>query len=184
MSKLPSTETVIKFARKFIPRGWQVEKFNNSLASDIIEGKRKGFFIFPYTEIKNWREDDALGRVEYMMFFENKSSWVGLWLFSHPKMKRTHWRATVVHEFAHIAVDRLFAMKTPDRCSRGIINSAADLKNMGEDVHGKYFIWAYELLCKRAERGTGGTNEIVSYMENLKELEFYKNRLSCPCINK
>jgi len=181
MKKLSKTETVIKFARKIVPKNWQIERKNISLMIDITKDKRKGFFIFPHIEIVNLNKGDKIGCVKHMSFNEN-SSWVELWLYFPSNIDRkirhlfnaSNWRTTVVHELAHIAVDRLFAMKKKDRKRIGIINSVVDLQDMGEDQHGKHFLWAYELLAERFAAIPGNTYDVLAYWEIINEIEIYK----------
>ena len=161
----------LKVLERMLPKNWHLIDENNALHPDLYRGKwipktRNTLFI-PVYFINGTPEEDPLrmGESHGPMRFDDGFAVKELFIYPHKKehseMRHTM-IGTIIHELAHIAVDRLLAWRL--RKTQPLINSAADF---GENQHGATFQRALKVFIERMASVYG--DELGRVIEEMSE---------------
>jgi hypothetical protein len=110
---------------------------------------------------KNYVDSGRLAECRGPMRFFDGFATCELWIYPHEGYEKRgiSWKGTLIHEIAHIAVNRLMAIKLKEQRRTGtLINSSVDLK---ENQHGPTFQKALIRMLQRAYRVYGDDLEEV-----------------------
>lgn len=156
---------LISFAKKFIPHSW------NICTSREDEINKPGTLnIDMFFERSSYYEDKhRLGEIHGPMTFYQGVGRCTLFLWPHDDDTFAI-ESTLIHELAHVAVNRLLAWKLKQH-KNGLVNAKTDLD---ENPHGPTFQRVLEIMLSRMLRRVeeNMAYEIASEIE--RDLEYYR----------
>lgn len=172
--KQPTKKEIINFIEAIVPKNWRIIRDIEDLKRGIEIPLRLNIKLF-HLDISN--EDDPLRIAEIHGGHQCWGKYTGmteLWLYpitDRHKEERLTWKGSIIHELAHVAVDRWLAWKMKVHKNRGIVNSAVDLD---EPMHeSSTFQNALYTILMRAIRILGDKLEEEVINDVNENLEFY-----------
>ena len=121
---------------------------------------------------------NTLGAVPSLMTFCNNVAETDLWLYPHVN-KDSNWQATLIHELAHVAVNRWASFKA--RAHR--VDGSVNFWLANEAPHGPLFQEALSLMLTRVMRELGSELKLGVCLELEQELIDYCRLYPPPRTN-
>ena len=168
------------FINSITPKNW-IPTFDDKELTELFDSgfKKKpsdlhaSLYINVFI-VESKHEDDSqrLGECHGPMMFYDGFSSCELWIYPHKGHKEdmVSWQGTIIHELAHIAVDRLVALKLKPHKARCLVNTSVDLD---ENPHGPTFQKALWRMAYRAYQVYGDELEDVLFETEL-DLDRYQ----------
>ena len=171
----------IEFIDRITPKNWipclddnkLIDLFKNGFkkkSSDLSASLYIRFFII---NEKNDDDNKRPGECHGPMRFYNGFSSCEMWIYPHKGYEKDEitWQGTVIHELAHIAVDRLMAYRI--KAHKGSTSLVNSIVYLDENPHGPTFQKALRRMLNRAFQVYGNELDEV-YMEIEFDLDQYE----------